>query len=191
MRALISVYDKTGLVEFAQHLTEFNIEIVASGGTADVLKKAGIEIIYTEDITNFRSLIGGRVKTLDSNIHAGILADRKNSSHLKDLEIHNITPIDIVVCNLYPFQETLKEGGVRKELIEKIDIGGVALIRAAAKNVDSGVAVIVDPNDSNHGKLLVKDNLSKEKEGGSTLCKDCHNLYTRSVGCFWYHSIFN
>ncbi len=146
-RALISVYDKSGLVDFAKGLRERDVEILASGGTARALEEAGVSLTRVEDYTGAKELLGGRVKTLHPRIHAGILADRRNEEHLAQLAENDVLPIDLVVCTLYPFRETLALGGTRAELIEKIDVGGPTMIRAAAKNADGGVTVVTDPAD--------------------------------------------
>jgi phosphoribosylaminoimidazolecarboxamide formyltransferase/IMP cyclohydrolase len=135
-RALISVYDKTGVVEFARTLhDEFAIEIISTGGTAEVLTKAGIPVTLVEDITGCSEMLDGRVKTLHPKIHAAILADRDNPAHMRQLAEQGIEPIDMVVVNLYPFEQTIaKPGCTFDEAIEMIDIGGPCLLRAAAKN---------------------------------------------------------
>ena len=142
-RALFSVYVKDGIEDFAAFLEKQGYEIVSTGGTYSYLKKKGIKVIEVSDITGFPEVLDGRVKTLQPQIHAGILANRSVPSHLKELEEHKIEPIDFVVCNLYPFEETLKKGADIDALIEKIDIGGVTLLRAAAKNFKD-VTVIVN-----------------------------------------------
>ncbi|MCC7290533.1 MAG: hypothetical protein IT449_00565 [Phycisphaerales bacterium] len=135
-RALISVYDKTGVVEFARALhSEFDIEIVSTGGTAKLLKENGIPVTLVEDITGFPEMLDGRVKTLHPKIFAGILADRDNPEHMRQLEAMGVKPIDMVVVNLYPFEKTVADPNCTfEQAIEMIDIGGVALLRAAAKN---------------------------------------------------------
>ncbi len=135
-RALISVYDKTGIVDFARALhEEFGIEIISTGGTAKLLKENGIPVTLVEEITGFPEMLDGRVKTLHPKIHAAILADRDNPEHMRQLAEQGIEPIDLVVVNLYPFEETIaKPDCTFEEAIEMIDIGGVALLRAAAKN---------------------------------------------------------
>ncbi len=145
-RALISVYDKTGIVEFARALhEEFGIEIISSGGTAKVLREAGIPVTLVEDITGFPEMLDGRVKTLHPKIHAAILADRDNPEHTRQLAEQGIEPIDMVVVNLYPFEETIaKPDCTFEEAIEMIDIGGPCLLRAAAKN-HKHVLVLSDP----------------------------------------------
>ncbi|MCK6577655.1 MAG: bifunctional phosphoribosylaminoimidazolecarboxamide formyltransferase/IMP cyclohydrolase [Anaerolineae bacterium] len=133
-RALLSVYDKTGVVEFAQQLLRFGFDIVASGGTERALRDAGLPVIAVEQITGVSQMLDGRVKTLHPAIHAGILA-RNSERDLEELRTHNFAPINMVVCNLYPFQETVADPGVAlQDAIEQIDIGGVTLLRAAAKN---------------------------------------------------------
>ncbi|RKO66969.1 bifunctional phosphoribosylaminoimidazolecarboxamide formyltransferase/IMP cyclohydrolase [Desulfofundulus salinus] len=144
MRALISVSDKTGLVDFARNLVELGVEIVSTGGTARTLKEAGLPVTYISEVTGFPEILDGRVKTLHPAVHGGILALR-TPDHLNQLKAHHITPIDIVVVNLYPFRETIARPGVTlEEAIENIDIGGPAMVRAAAKN-HRYVLVVVNP----------------------------------------------
>lgn len=144
-RALISVSDKTGILDFARELTRFNVEIISTGGTAKSLRDAGINVRDISDVTGFPEMMDGRVKTLHPRVHGGLLAIRDNPHHVAALEQHGIQPIDLVVVNLYPFAETIKRAGVtREEAIEQIDIGGPAMIRSAAKNARD-VAVVVSP----------------------------------------------
>lgn len=144
-RALISVSDKTGIVEFAKKLEKNGIDIISTGGTFRALKEAGVSVIPVSDVTGFPEMMDGRVKTLHPKIHGGILALRDNPSHLKAMEENGIIGIDLVVVNLYPFQETIKKPNVtREEAIENIDIGGPSMIRAGAKNYKY-VTVVVDP----------------------------------------------
>ena len=145
-RALLSVSDKTGVVDFAKALKAKNIEIVSTGGTAKKLRDAGLEVIDVAEITEVPEMMDGRVKTLHPKIHGGLLAMRGNADHEQALTDHAIPPIDLLVANLYPFEATVKAGGDYDNCIENIDIGGPALIRAAAKN-HAGVAVVVDPAD--------------------------------------------
>ncbi|NLK38803.1 MAG: bifunctional phosphoribosylaminoimidazolecarboxamide formyltransferase/IMP cyclohydrolase [Clostridiales bacterium] len=146
-RAIISLTDKTGAVEFAQGLVALGYEIISTGGTARVLTDAGINVIGVSDITGFPECLDGRVKTLHPNIHAGVLAVRSNPEHMDQLVQLGVDPIDIVAINLYPFKATiLKDGVTRREAIENIDIGGPTMLRAAAKNYQD-VTVIVDPAD--------------------------------------------
>ncbi|MDO4942369.1 MAG: bifunctional phosphoribosylaminoimidazolecarboxamide formyltransferase/IMP cyclohydrolase [Lachnospiraceae bacterium] len=147
MRALISVSDKTGIVDVAKQLVELGVEIISTGGTYNKLKEEGVPAIEISDITGFPECLDGRVKTLHPNVHAGLLAMRSNPEHMKQLEELNVDTIDFVFVNLYPFKQTiLKEGVTRAEAVENIDIGGPTMIRAAAKNYQD-VAVVVDPAD--------------------------------------------
>jgi len=143
-RALLAVYDKTGVVEFARALRELDVDLVSSGGTAATLRDAGVPVTAVEDVTGFPEMLGGRVKTLHPAIHAGLLADRRLQDHVDQLRDRGIEPFDLVVVNLYPFRETAASGAGFEEVIEKIDIGGPAMVRAAAKNFES-VGVVVDP----------------------------------------------
>jgi len=146
-RALISVSDKTGVVDFARELVNLGYEIISTGGTKKAISDAGIDVIGVSEITGFPECLDGRVKTLHPKIHAGVLAIRDNKEHMKQLEELGVDTIDIVAINLYPFKQTiLKEGTTLEEAIENIDIGGPTMIRAAAKN-NQDVAVIVDPSD--------------------------------------------
>jgi phosphoribosylaminoimidazolecarboxamide formyltransferase/IMP cyclohydrolase len=150
-RALLAVYDKGGVVELATALAELGVELVSSGGTARVLREAGLAVVSVEEVTGSPEMLEGRVKTLHPRIHAGILADRRKPDHVAQLAELDIEPFDVVVVNLYPFQETVASGAAFDEVIEKIDIGGPAMVRAAAKNFES-VAVVVDPAD--YGALI-------------------------------------
>lgn len=144
-RALISVYDKTGVVEFARGLVELGYEVISTGGTYRTISEAGIPVTYVSDVTGFPEILDGRVKTLHPRIHAGLLARRHVPADMKELTVHKITPIDIVAANLYPFAATIQRPGVTlAEALENIDIGGPTLIRAAAKN-HSDVVVVVSP----------------------------------------------
>ena len=146
-RALISVSDKTGLIPFAQGLAEQDIELISTGGTARALKDAGLTVKEVAEITGFPEILDGRVKTLHPRIHSGILAVRDKEEHQRQLEEHHITPIDLVVVNLYPFAETIARPDVTfEEAIENIDIGGPSMVRAAAKN-HAYVTIVVDPVD--------------------------------------------
>jgi phosphoribosylaminoimidazolecarboxamide formyltransferase / IMP cyclohydrolase len=145
-RALLSVSDKTGLVEFATRLADMSVELLASGGTAKKLREAGLTVIGVSEYTKAPEILGGRVKTLHPRIHGGILARRGLSGDEADLEAQNILPIDLVAVNLYPFEAAAAQGVDDDALIEKIDIGGPTLIRASAKNWKH-VAVVCDPTD--------------------------------------------
>jgi phosphoribosylaminoimidazolecarboxamide formyltransferase / IMP cyclohydrolase len=146
-RALISVYDKTGVAEFARELASLGIEIVSTGGTAKLLRDAGIPVRDVAELTGWPEMLGGRVKTLHPKVHGGILFQRGKAEDRKQTAEHSIVPIDLVVVNLYPFSATAAKPGVTaEELIENIDIGGPAMVRSAAKNFQS-VGVITDPGD--------------------------------------------
>jgi phosphoribosylaminoimidazolecarboxamide formyltransferase/IMP cyclohydrolase len=145
-RALLSVWDKTGLAEFACELAGLGIELVSTGGTARLLRDAGLEVIDVATLTGAAGILDGRVKTLHPAVHGGILARRDLEAHMATIEALNIAPIDLVVVNLYPFEATVATGAGADEAIEMIDIGGTALIRAAAKNY-AGVTAVVDPAD--------------------------------------------
>lgn len=160
MRALISVSDKTGIVELARELRALGIEIISTGGTYHKLKEEGVEAMEISDLTGFPECLDGRVKTLHPVVHAGLLAMRSNPSHMEQLKQLKIETIDLVIVNLYPFKATvLKEGVTRDEAVENIDIGGPTMLRAAAKNYQD-VAVVVDPAD--YGTVL--EQLKKEGE---------------------------
>src|SRR3989338_10039086 len=144
--ALISVYNKTGLVDFAKELSSSGIEIISTSGTASLLQKSGVKVTQVSDLTNHKEILDGRVKTLHPNIFGGILSVRGNKSHSKELQENKIKNIDIVAVNLYPFEDLMNKNVPLKEQIENIDIGGPSLIRAAAKNYND-VMVAVDPID--------------------------------------------
>ena len=158
MRALISVSDKSGIVEIAKELESLGVEIISTGGTYKKLKEANIAATEVSEITGFPECLDGRVKTLHPAIHGGLLAMRSNPSHMKQLADLNIQTIDIVIVNLYPFKATvLKEGVTRAEAVENIDIGGPTMLRSAAKNYQD-VAVIVDPSDYDKVLKELKEN---------------------------------
>ncbi|WP_238638417.1 bifunctional phosphoribosylaminoimidazolecarboxamide formyltransferase/IMP cyclohydrolase [Dermabacter sp. HSID17554] len=136
-RALVSVYDKTGLTELATTLHKGGVEIVSTGSTAKAIAEAGIPVTAVESVTGFPEILDGRVKTLHPKVHGGLLADRDKPTHVSALEEHEIAPIDLLVCNLYPFEETVASGASFEDIVEKIDIGGPAMVRSAAKNFSS------------------------------------------------------
>jgi phosphoribosylaminoimidazolecarboxamide formyltransferase / IMP cyclohydrolase len=163
MRAIVSVYDKTGIVDFARGLNELGIEFYSTGGTEELLRGAGVSVRPVEDATGFAEILGGRVKTLHPKLHGGILARRDVAGDLAALEAQGIEPIDLVVVNLYPFEATVARPGVTfEEAIENIDIGGPSLIRGAAKN-HAHVAVVTDPDQYAGVAALI------EERGGTTL----------------------
>ncbi len=145
-RALISVSDKTGLIDLARALAGHGVEIVSTGGTRKALSEAGLAVTDVAELTGFPEMMDGRVKTLHPNVHGGLLAVRRNPEHAAALAVHGIRPIDLLVVNLYPFEATVAKGADFETAIENIDIGGPAMIRAAAKNHDD-VAVVVEPQD--------------------------------------------
>ncbi|SNZ09914.1 IMP cyclohydrolase /phosphoribosylaminoimidazolecarboxamide formyltransferase [Persephonella hydrogeniphila] len=145
-RALLSVSDKRGIVDFGKALVELGFEIISSSGTAKVLKENGVPVVEVSQITGFPEIMGGRVKTLHPKIHGALLAVRDNPDYMKQIQELGIQPIDIVAINLYPFEETVKKGAGLDEIIENIDIGGPAMVRASAKN-HKFVTIIVDPDD--------------------------------------------
>jgi phosphoribosylaminoimidazolecarboxamide formyltransferase/IMP cyclohydrolase len=145
-RALLSVSDKTGLIEFARALAGRGVELVSTGGTAKAIAAAGLKVRDVSELTGFPEMMDGRVKTLHPKVHGGLLAIRDNSEHTEAMKAHGIAPIDLLVVNLYPFEATVDQGADYEECIENIDIGGPAMIRAAAKNHDD-VAVVVEAAD--------------------------------------------
>jgi len=151
-RALISVYDKTGIVSFVRELSKLGVEIISTGGTLETLKEGGIRFVkHVSEVTEFPEILEGRVKTEHPKLVGGILALRDKKEHVKDLERHGIEPIDMVVCNLYPFERLTDQGADLKTALENIDIGGPNMIRAAAKNFEN-VIVIVNPR--RYGQIL-------------------------------------
>ncbi|CAD5218231.1 unnamed protein product [Bursaphelenchus okinawaensis] len=179
--ALLSVSDKTCLVELATVLQEANLQLVASGGTAKLLRDNGLDVKDVSDITKFNEMLGGRVKTLHPAVHAGILA-RDTASDVADLKANNFNYCQVVVCNLYPFDATIKkENCTLADAIENIDIGGVTLLRAAGKNHER-VTVLTDPADygkfieefkSNNGKVSkeTREKLALKRERKKTPCE--------------------
>ena len=146
-RAIISVSDKTGVVEFAKGLEELGFEVVSTGGTQKALAEAGVRVTGISEITGFPECLDGRVKTLHPMVHAGVLAMRQNPEHMKQIEALGVVPVDVVAINLYPFKATILKPGVELEdAIENIDIGGPTMIRAAGENWQDG-AVVVGPAD--------------------------------------------
>ncbi|WP_022852514.1 IMP cyclohydrolase [Thermodesulfatator atlanticus] len=162
-RALISVTDKTGVADFAKALHEMGVEIISTGGTARVIREAGVPVTDVSEVTGFPEMLDGRVKTLHPKIHGGILAIRSNEEHMRQLKEQGIEPIDMVVVNLYAFEKTVAQGADLDTAIENIDIGGPTLLRASAKNFRD-VTVIVDPSD--YARVLAE---MKENGGETTL----------------------
>src|SRR5262245_33453644 len=144
-RALLSVSDKTGLVELARALAGYGVELISTGGTCKALADAGLVVRDISDVTGFPEMLDGRVKTLHPRVHGGILAVRDNPQHVATAQQHGIGLIDLVVCNLYPFEATVaKPGSTHEEIVENIDIGGPSMVRSAAKNYHD-VAIVTDP----------------------------------------------
>ncbi|MCE5329313.1 bifunctional phosphoribosylaminoimidazolecarboxamide formyltransferase/IMP cyclohydrolase [bacterium] len=174
-RALISVSDKKGIIEFAKGLENFGVEIVSTGGTYKALKEAGVKVIKIDELTGFPEMLDGRVKTLHPFVHGGILANREIPSHMQQIKDAGIKKIDMVVVNLYPFKETISKPDVKmEEAIENIDIGGPTMIRSAAKN-SGGVGVVVDPGDY---EIILKE----MKENGGKLSKN--TMFSLSIKAF-------
>ncbi len=165
-QALLSVTDKTGLVPFAQGLVRHGVRLLSTGGTAKVLLEAGVPLREVSDYTGFPEMLDGRVKTLQPKIHGGILAMRDRPEHMETLAAHGIEPIDMVVVNLYAFEKTIANPQCRfEDAIENIDIGGPALIRAAAKN-HAHVVVVTDPED--YGRILQEMDATGGKVSAAT-----------------------
>jgi phosphoribosylaminoimidazolecarboxamide formyltransferase/IMP cyclohydrolase len=178
-RALLSVSDKTGLVEFARELRGFGVELLSTGGTAAALREAGIEVRDVADVTGFPEMLDGRVKTLHPRIHGGLLAVRDDAAHMHALKEHGIEPIDMVVINLYPFEQTIaREGTTLAEAIEQIDIGGPAMIRSASKNYKD-VAVIVSPDE--YSRLLEEMRANDGSLTLSTRARLARMAFTRTA----------
>ena len=163
MRALLSPYDKTGLVEFARVLASAGFELLSTGGTAAMLKNAGLEILEVASVTGEPEILDGRVKTLHPKIHGGLLGKRNNPEHISEMQEHGIEGIDVVVNNLYPFQQVIANpDATLDDALENIDIGGPAMTRAAAKNFQD-VVIIVDPSDYIEiGNLLAAEGVPLE-----------------------------
>lgn len=169
--ALLSVYDKSGLIDFASALKELGFRLVSTGGTARALREAGLEPVDVSSLTNFPEMLSGRVKTLHPAIHAGILARRNNEEDLETLKEHGISQIDLVAVNLYPFAEVLAKNAPPAEMIENIDIGGPTLLRASAKN-HRDVTVVCDPSDYSRVIESLRADQAKNGEAGLALRKE-------------------
>ncbi|OHD62727.1 MAG: IMP cyclohydrolase [Spirochaetes bacterium RBG_13_51_14] len=146
-KALLSVSDKSGIIDFARELAKFNIQFISTGGTAGILRENGLEIMDVSDYTGYPEMMDGRVKTLHPKIHGGLLGKRSNPEHVREMKAHNIENIDMIVVNVQPFDKNvLRYGFSLDETINSIDIGGMALVRSAAKNFES-VTVVMDSGD--------------------------------------------
>ena len=173
-RAIISLSDKSGIVQFAKDLQAFGVEILSTGGTAKTLRESGLKIMDVSEYTGFPEMLDGRVKTLHPKIHGGLLGIRDNPEHAKKMKEHGIIPIDMVVVNLYPFEATVaKPSCTLEEAIENIDIGGPSMLRAAAKNYPY-VTVIVDPVD-------YKTVLEEMKKSGGAVSKETNFRLAKKV----------
>lgn len=173
-RAVISLSDKSGIVQFAKDLQAFGVEILSTGGTAKTLRESGLKIMDVSEYTGFPEMLDGRVKTLHPKIHGGLLGIRDNPEHAKKMKEHGIIPIDMVVVNLYPFEATVaKPSCTLEEAIENIDIGGPSMLRAAAKNYPY-VTVIVDPAD-------YRAVLEEMKKGGGVVGKETNFRLAKKV----------
>lgn len=179
-RAIISLSDKTGILEFAKELQTFSVEILSTGGTAKALREYGLEIMDVSEYTGFPEMLDGRVKTLHPKVHGGILGMRDNPAHAQKMKEHGIQPIDMVVVNLYPFEATVaKPSCTLEEAIENIDIGGPSMMRAGAKNY-SYVTVIADPADYQPVlEEMKKSGGSVSKETNFRLAKKAYQLTAR------------
>ena len=172
-RALVSVYNKDGLSEIAQLLDKQGVTFYSTGGTQDFLNQLGIDVVAVEDLTDYPSILGGRVKTLHPRVFGGILGRRDEQSDIAQLEEYSIPEIDLVIVDLYPFEETRQSGADFQEIIEKIDIGGVSLIRAGAKNFND---VLIVPSRNEYGQLLA----ILESQGGGSLLEDRRKMAAKA-----------
>lgn len=173
-RAIISLSDKSGILEFAKELQGFKVEILSTGGTAKVLRESGLKIMDISEYTGFPEMLDGRVKTLHPKVHGGLLGIRGNPDHVKKMQEHGIKPIDMVVINLYPFESTVaKPHCTLEEAIENIDIGGPSMLRAGAKNYPY-VTVIVDPADYH-------PILAEMKQGGGAVSPETNFRLAKKV----------
>ena len=173
-RAIISLSDKTGILDFAKELQSFGVEILSTGGTAKTLREGGLQVTDISEYTGFPEMLDGRVKTLHPKVHGGLLGIRDNPAHAQKMKEHNIRPIDMVVINLYPFEATIaKPNCTLEEAIENIDIGGPSMLRAGAKNYPY-VAVIVDPAD-------YRPILDEMKKSGGSVSKETNFRLAKKV----------
>lgn len=185
-RVLMSVTDKTGIVDFARSLSEeFGVQIISTGGTAKVLSDAGIEVTSIDEVTKFPEMMDGRVKTLHPAVHGGLLAKRDNTEHMAQAKEYGIEMIDMVVVNLYAFEKTVASGAEFSDCIENIDIGGPSMLRSAAKNFES-VAVVTDPASYNSvlEEMRVNDGATtyKTRAGlAAFTCSQTTSLYDGAI----------
>jgi len=186
-RALLAVYDKQGVVDLARALVETGASLVSSGGTAATLLEAGLPVTPVDEVTGSPEMLGGRVKTLHPAVHAGILADRRKQDHVDQLAEHGIEPFDLVVVNLYPFRETAASGAGFDDVIEKIDIGGPAMVRAAAKNFES-VGIVVEPTryEAIVQELLREGGLTRETRRALAAAAYAHTAAYDAAVASWF-----
>jgi len=186
-RALLAVYDKQGVVDLARALVETGASLVSSGGTAATLLDAGLPVTPVDEVTGSPEMLGGRVKTLHPAVHAGILADRRKQDHVDQLAEHGIEPFDLVVVNLYPFRETVASGAGFDDVIEKIDIGGPAMVRAAAKNFES-VGIVVEPSryEAIVQELLREGGLTRETRRALAAAAYAHTAAYDAAVASWF-----
>jgi len=186
-RALLAVYDKQGVVDLARALVETGASLVSSGGTAATLLEAGLPVTPVDEVTGSPEMLGGRVKTLHPAVHAGILADRRKQDHVDQLAEHGIEPFDLVVVNLYPFRETVASGAGFDDVIEKIDIGGPAMVRAAAKNFES-VGIVVEPSryEAIVQELLREGGLTRETRRALAAAAYAHTAAYDAAVASWF-----
>ena len=175
MRALVSVSDKTGVVEFAQQLRSLGWEIIATGGTMKLLRDSGVEVINISDVTGFPEICDGRVKTLHPKVFGGILGRRELEKDQQQMAEYEIPEIDLVIVDLYPFEQTVASGACDADIIEKIDIGGISLIRAGAKNFND---VVIIPSKAEYSVLLDIIN----EQGAETTLAQRRMFATRAFG---------
>ncbi|MGH2739439.1 MAG: bifunctional phosphoribosylaminoimidazolecarboxamide formyltransferase/IMP cyclohydrolase [Actinomycetota bacterium] len=188
-RALLSAADKEGLVPFAERLAGLGVQLISTGSTAKILEKAGLSVVPVAEVTGFPEMLDGRVKTLHPAIHAGILADKTNAEHLRQLADHELEPFDLVVVNLYPFEEAVRSGAEEAEVVEQIDIGGPTLLRAAAKNFRS-VAVVVSPSRYEDVLRSIEESTGTELELRTTLADEAFEhvaVYDAAIAA-WFAS---
>ncbi len=172
--AIISLSDKTGILDFARELQSFGVEFLSTGGTARTLREGGLKVTDVSEYTGFPEMLDGRVKTLHPKVHGGLLGIRDNPAHAQKMKEHNIRPIDMVVINLYPFEATIaKPNCTLEDAIENIDIGGPSMLRAGAKNYPY-VTVVVDPND-------YKPILEEMKKKGGAVSKETNFRLAKKV----------
>lgn len=179
--ALISVYNKEGLENIVKHLHENGINIYSTGGTSKFIQELGIPLNEVEELTSYPSILGGRVKTLHPKVFGGILARRDNKSDLKEIKKYQIPQLDLIIVDLYPFKETVKSGGTFEEIVEKIDIGGVSLIRAAAKNFNDTVILCKEKSKNWFVENKITSTTLEERMSLATLAFKVTTKYDKRI----------